>query len=64
MQPRHSVRNMGANMSKHADNRSKPIELSERQLDNVVGGTTSTPSLFAGCANGKHISIGRITCSK
>jgi hypothetical protein len=50
-------------MSKHAtDDRPKPIELSERQLENVVGGTKSSSSLFAGCVNGKHIAIGKITC--
>jgi type VI protein secretion system component Hcp len=51
-------------MSKQAaDDRSKLIELSELQLDNVAGGTKvvdkSSPNIFLMCANGKHIQQGK-----
>ncbi len=50
-----------------ADGQSRPIELSEQQLDNVAGGTKSTdlasPNLFSQCCTGKHISRGNVTAS-
>jgi type VI protein secretion system component Hcp len=50
-----------------ADGRSRPIELSQQQLDNVAGGTKSTdlasPNLFAQCCTGKHIPHGNVTAS-
>jgi type VI protein secretion system component Hcp len=47
-------------MSKQAaDNRLKPTELSEQQLDYVAGGTKSidkaSAKLFQACATGEHI---------
>ena len=46
-------------MSNQKSNQSKPIGLSELELDNVVGGTKKTdgasPNLFLKCCNGKHI---------
>ncbi len=53
-------------MGKQAtDDQSRPVELSEQQLDNVAGGTkkvdASSPKLFAQCANGKHFATGVIT---
>jgi type VI protein secretion system component Hcp len=46
-------------MSQQQRNQSKPTELSELELDNVVGGTKKTdgasPNLFLKCCNGKHI---------
>lgn len=38
-----------------ANEQSKPIELSEQQLDNVAGGTKASHSLFEKCCTGKHI---------
>jgi type VI protein secretion system component Hcp len=54
-------------MSKHAaDNRSKPTELSEQQLDNVVGGTKkidkASAKLFESCATGEHTKTATIVC--
>jgi type VI protein secretion system component Hcp len=53
-------------MTKHAtDNRSKPIELSERQLDDVAGGTKeidkASAKLFQSCATGEHIKSATLT---
>jgi type VI protein secretion system component Hcp len=55
------------NMTKQAvDNRSKPIELSERQLDEVAGGTKkidkASAKLFESCATGEHIKTATIIC--
>ena len=51
-------------MSKQKSNQSKPIELGELELDNVVGGTKTTdgasPNLFLKCCNGKHIGSAKI----
>jgi type VI protein secretion system component Hcp len=56
-----------ANMTRQAaDNRSQLIELSELQLDNVVGATKITdkasPKLFNSCATGEHIKTATLTC--
>ena len=54
-------------MSKHtADDRSKPTELSEQQLDEVVGGTKkidkASAKLFESCATGEHIKGATVVC--
>jgi type VI protein secretion system component Hcp len=55
-------------MSRHAadDDRSKPTELSDRQLDHVVGGTKkidkASLSLFVQCASGEHLKTATLTC--
>jgi bacteriocin-like protein len=54
-------------MSKHtANNRSELTELSEQELDNVVGGTKkvdrSSVKLFQACATGEHIKTATIVC--
>jgi hypothetical protein len=54
-------------MSKHtADNQSKPTELSEQQLDKVVGGTKkidkASAKLFESCATGEHIKGATVVC--
>jgi type VI protein secretion system component Hcp len=56
-----------ANMTKQAaDTRSRPIELSEQQLDHVAGGTKkidkSSAKLFNACATGEHIKSATIVC--
>jgi type VI protein secretion system component Hcp len=38
-----------------ANEQSKPIELSEQQLDNVTGGTKASLNLSSHCCTGKHI---------
>ena len=49
-----------------ADIRSRPIELSEQQLDHVAGGTKkiykSSAKLFNACATGEHIKSASIVC--
>jgi type VI protein secretion system component Hcp len=54
-------------MSRHAaDDRSKPTELSDRQLDHVVGGTKkidkASLSLIVQCASGEHLKTATLTC--
>jgi type VI protein secretion system component Hcp len=56
-----------AHMTKQAaDDRAKPTELSEQQLDNVVGGTKkidkASAKLFESCATGEHIKTATIVC--
>jgi type VI protein secretion system component Hcp len=55
-------------MSKHTvDNRSKTTELSEQQLDYVVGGFVkkadkSSAKLFQACATGEHLKTATLVC--
>jgi hypothetical protein len=56
-----------ASMTKQAaDDRSKPNELSEQQLDNVVGGTKkidkASAKLFESCATGEHLKTATLVC--
>jgi hypothetical protein len=47
------------------DLEAKPIELSERQLDDVAGGTKkidkASAKLFQSCATGEHIKSATLT---
>ena len=49
-----------------ADDRSKPIELSEQQLDNVLGGTKkidkASAKLFESRATGEHLKTATLVC--
>jgi type VI protein secretion system component Hcp len=50
-----------------ANNRSRPTELSEQQLDYVVGGFVkkidkSSAKLFQACATGEHIKTATLVC--
>ena len=47
-------------------NQSRPVELSDQQLDKVAGGITKTvdaasPNLFMACCTGKHFASATVT---